>query len=155
MRFMLAPPIQRSYKQRRRELPAAVILLPVTPIKQSAVRCPDLNVQYAALYFTRSALSSFITAAGSTPAFLAFSAHLASSGCAAFFHSATCAALGSSTSWPASALILAMPACSKSAHGAAILNAHSLVQWLSITFFCDADIWLYLSLLKTKAKVVT
>ena len=38
-----------------------------------------------------------------------------------------------------SALTLASPACSKSAHGSANFPAHSVVQWSSMTFFCAAD----------------
>src|SRR4029079_15256816 len=113
------------------------------------------EVQYASLSFSNCALSSFMIVSGSPPAFLTLSAQVFSSGSAAFFHSATCAALGSETSCPDSAFILAMPACSKSAHGAATFNAHAGVQWLSITFFCAADISLYFALLNTKAKVVT
>ena len=47
---------------------------------------------------------------------------------------------------PAARLILARPAASKSAQGAASFSAHSVVQWSSITFFCAGDMASYLAL---------
>src|SRR4029079_6815119 len=62
------------------------------------------GAQYAALSFASCALSSFMIVSGSPPAFLTLSAQVFASGSDAFFHSATCAALGSQPPLPASGL---------------------------------------------------
>src|SRR5258708_21309639 len=84
--------------------------------------------QYPALYFASWSLSSFMAAAGSTPTLRTLSAQAFAKGSAAFFHCASCASESGSTSWPASAFILAMPSCSNSPHGPPTLPPTSLVR---------------------------
>src|SRR3974390_2855241 len=94
----------------------------------------------SALYLASEVRRSFMAVSESTPAFLAPSAQVLTSGSAAFFPCADCSPVCSGTSCPASALILGRPSSSNLPHGPPTLPASSVLQWLSIAFFWRSDI---------------